>query len=187
MPLSDNVVKADYGPCLNCSQWLDLVRTEDLQECFLLFCLPTRFDAASMAEQLTCRHCGFSTDLRSYNSFRGQTTMSGLISKSFDTSDSTLDDDVSEISTSLCLRIEKEPANGREEYQSLVDLILKGHACLGCESPLAEDWRFCPKCGVYIEEAEQETETETLDESNRIRDNSESQETVIAGLVDELD
>lgn len=184
---SRNIVEVHaFGPCLNCSQSIDLVRQEQLNSCFWLYFLPTRFDFSSMTRerQLACRHCGFSTDLCSYNSFRGQ-TIAGLISTSFDTSDSTLEDDVSEISTSLCLKIEQPiPPNGQEEYQSLVDLILKDHACLGCESPLASDWRFCPKCGTYVEI---EAGPELIEESHGMHDSESDESSSMAGLADELD
>jgi len=160
----------EIGPCLHCRRPLHLVASDSAESpCF--FNLPfwiTRKDRAS-EDQLSCHHCGFTTDFFSYKAMQNQ-TMAGLITNTFDTASTT---DISALSVPSGLPKESvdRESSKREEYESLNGLLIAekyySEACRSCRASLARNWRFCPNCGIYIEE---ESSSSTESSSQRSGD-----------------
>jgi len=175
MSSADTILQAEHGPCLHCFKPLELVVTGKDVPCFSLAFLGNlvnRNDHAS-EDQFCCSHCGFAIDVASYQALQNQ-SLAVLVTKSFDTS-STSDDDISALSAPTGLpneNIDKEPSHG-EEYESLAGLIIAekyySETCQGCRTSLSRNWRFCPHCGIYLEETSSSTEAST----NGSFDNSE--------------
>jgi hypothetical protein len=145
------------GPCLCCSRPLRWIEREAQSHCFRLPFCSTNFNFST--QQLVCGHCGFVTDGESYKIFRDQQN-SGLVSKSFDTSTTEEGSDVSVLTYSQPAAADEldKASRQREGYVSLAGLLVAERGrydnCRCCATNFAgHNWRFCPTCGVYIEES----------------------------------
>lgn len=153
----DEILHAEYGPCPNCFQPLDLVAEDRQAPCFsLLFFARFNWNEHAQEKQVYCCHCGFTTDMISYEAYQNQ-SMVIVVSKSSETS-TTASDEISVLSNTTGLPNEgiyNEPSHG-EEYESLAGLLISekyySECCRSCRASLSRNWRFCPNCGIFIED-----------------------------------
>jgi len=185
----DKILHAEYGPCPSCFHPLDLVAEKREAPCFsLLFFARFNWNEQAQEEQMYCRHCGFTTDRTSYEALQNQSLVI-VVSKSFDTS-TTASDEISVLSNDTGLPnegIENEPSHG-EEYESLAGLLIAekyySECCRSCRASLSRNWRFCPNCGIFIEETSSSTLFSTEDSMQR-SDSEESVEHLLIGGFDQ--
>ena len=111
-------------------------------------------------KEVSCRHCGFHTDLASYAKMQNQSKVIDIY-ESIDTDTLTTTSYNEGSYLSGCrLRVEDidlldEPSIGKE-YESLAGLHIEekhySECCKSCQASLSPNWRFCPHCAFSTEE-----------------------------------
>lgn len=151
--------QADFGPCLGCFRQLDLVAANREESCFRLPFLSFRISRNDKASDkvVSCRHCGFYTDLASYARMQNQSKaidIDGSIDT--DTLTTTSNNEGSFLSGSRLLVEDIDDPSIGEECESLAGLLIaekySGECCKSCLASLSPNWRFCPHCGFFTEE-----------------------------------
>ena len=173
-----NVVDAEYGYCLSCAGYpMDLLTSKGSGQCCWMLL------SSNMSKpMLSCRHCGFRIDQESYDAYSDMvalyssaSTHEHATSVSKATDESTASDITmaslpvipeeadAETSSSLSLSsftssslsstdfLEMEPPNPNDKGGD--------SPCRLCSGPAVNrhQWRFCPTCGLYIEQQLVET------------------------------
>jgi hypothetical protein len=157
-------------PCIRCWQHslcivpLD-VKVRDSEPCFQLpFCgYVTGNKKGSWRrprlQNVCCMVCGFTSDMDSYLKKRSlhfaSVTFDSSVTSQTDTEELSITSDIAD-NTLHCSPSENEAfvAPPQETYVSLVDLLKasKEGSCRMCAFKVRVDWKFCPNCGVYMDD-----------------------------------
>jgi hypothetical protein len=105
--------------------------------------------------------CGFTSDLDSYLKKRSlhfaSATLDSSVTSQTDLEEMSIASDVASNTLHFSPSEEHEAsfAPPHETYVSLVDLLKasKEETCRMCAYKVREDWKFCPNCGVYMDDS----------------------------------